>query len=148
MNTIERPSAETITAYEQTDYFADDQPPIRLRIHDSDAQHRAWLDRHQATSASILTAWNPFGRNLSAEENDARQTRLLAAIQASGLPWLPARGEDPTGSWAPEPGFCVFNASPELLLQWLVDFEQNAAVRQDISLGCHLVWHPAIQKLL
>ena len=35
-----RPSAETIQAYEQTDYLAEDQPPVCLRIGDSGQQHR------------------------------------------------------------------------------------------------------------
>ena len=30
--TISRPSDDTIRAYEQTDYFAEDQPPVCLRI--------------------------------------------------------------------------------------------------------------------
>lgn len=147
MSTIERPSTETVRAYEQTDYFADDQPPVRLRIHDTDAQHQAWLDRHQAHSASILTAWNPFGQELTADDNEARQAQLRATIEASGLPWLTARGEDPEGSWQPEPGFCVFNVPSDLLKRWLEDFEQNAAVRLERGHGCQLVWHPVIDTL-
>lgn len=143
---IPTPTAETIAAYEQTDYFADDQPPVRLRIHDDSALHQPWLARHQARSASILTAWNPFGQELSADDNAARQQRLQAAIAASGLRWLPARGEDPLGSWQPEPGFCVFDASPEQLDRWLIDFEQNAAVRIATDARCHLVWHPEIRR--
>ena len=75
MPTPLRPSAETIQAYEQTDYLAEDQPPVCLRIGDSGQQHRAWLARHGATSASILTAWNPFGQELARAENDALQAR-------------------------------------------------------------------------
>ncbi|MDO4904221.1 MAG: DUF3293 domain-containing protein [Lautropia sp.] len=146
MKPIRTPTAAVIAAYEQTDYFADDQPPVRLRIHDGDIPHRTWLAKHRARSASILTAWNPFGRELSAADNDARQRQLQAAIEASGLPWLPARGEDPSGSWQPEPGFCVFDTPPVLLDRWLVDFEQNAAVRLALGEGCQLVWHPEIRR--
>lgn len=148
MTPIPIPSAATIAAYEQTDYFADDQPPVCLRIHDEDSRHLGWLDRHQARSASILTAWNPFGQELGAAENALRQQGLQAAIEASGLHWLPARGEDPLGSWQPEPGFCVFDAPEALLDQWLCTFEQNAAVRLARSQGCQLVWHPEIRRQL
>ena len=89
--TISRPSDDTIRAYEQTDYFAEDQPPVCLRIGDAAAVHLAWLDRHAAHSASILTAWNPFGQELARAENDALQARLQTTILHSGLNWLPAR---------------------------------------------------------
>lgn len=140
------PSAETITAYEQTDYLVDDQPPVCLRIGDDDQQHQPWLVRHGARSASILTAWNPFGQELPAAENDALQQRLQHTIVQSGLRWLPARGEDPKGSWTPEPGFCVFDVPAAMLDEWLQLFRQNAAVRLETGQGCALVWHPAIRR--
>ena len=143
-----RPSAETIQAYEQTDYLAEDQPPVCLRIGDTAAVHLAWLDRHAAHSASILTAWNPFGQELARAENDALQARLQTTILHSNLAWLPARGEDPKGSWQPEPGFCVFDMPLALLDEWLQLFRQNAAVRLDVNEGCRLVWHPEIARML
>lgn len=146
--TISRPSDDTIRAYEQTDYFAEDQPPVCLRIGDAAAVHLAWLDRHAAHSASILTAWNPFGQELARAENDALQARLQTTILHCGLNWLPARGEDPKGSWQPEPGFCVFDMPPDLLDEWLMLFRQNAAVRLERGTGCRLVWHPEIARML
>lgn len=143
---IQPPSADTIAAYEQTDYFADDQPPVCLRIGDDGRHHQNWLGRHGARSATILTAWNPFGQELPAAENEALQARLHASIEQSGLRWLPARGEDPKGSWTPEPGFCVFDVPPAMLDEWLKLFRQNAAVRLDADQGCTLVWHPGIRQ--
>lgn len=143
---IPLPSADTIAAYEQTDYFADDQPPVCLRIGDDGRRHQDWLARHGARSATILTAWNPFGQELPAAENEALQARLHATIEKSGLRWLPARGEDPKGSWTPEPGFCVFDVPAAMLDEWLKLFRQNAAVRLDADQGCALVWHPAIRQ--
>jgi len=148
MPTPLRPSADTIQAYEQTDYLAEDQPPVCLRIGDRCRQRGARLARHGATSASILTAWNPFGQELARAENDALQSRLQTTILHSNLAWLPARGEDPKGSWQPEPGFCVFDMPPALLDEWLQLFRQNAAVRLDANEGCRLVWHPEIARML
>lgn len=127
MPTPLRPSADTIQAYEQTDYLAEDQPPVCLRIGDSGQQHRAWLARHGATSASILTAWNPFGQELARAENDALQSRLQTTILHSNLAWLPARGEDPKGSWQPEPGFCVFDMPPPC---WMNGFSCSVRTRR------------------
>lgn len=140
------PSTQTIAAYEQTDYYAEDQPAVRLRIGDTPGQHAAWLARHGASSATILTAWNPFGQELSLTENEVLQGRLRDAIEQSGLSWLPARGEDPLGSWEPEPGFCVFDLSAALLDEWLQRFRQNAVVRLEAGQPCVLVWHPGIRR--
>ncbi|MDO4636602.1 MAG: DUF3293 domain-containing protein [Lautropia sp.] len=138
------PDQGTIHAYENTDYLADDQPVVRLRIGDAPQQHQQWLARHHACSASILTAWNPFGQALTHTENDALQSRLQTTILHSGLGWLPARGEDPDGQWQPEPGFCLFDLPLPLLNDWLRLFRQNAAVRVTQDSACHLVWHPDI----
>ncbi|MGE0800309.1 MAG: DUF3293 domain-containing protein [Lautropia sp.] len=144
----EPPSAATIAAYEATDYFAHGVPRLHLRIGDPAARHAGWLAGNAATSATILTAWNPFGEELDAAQNDAAQSRLQAAIAASGLRSLPASGEDPRGLWAPEPGFCVLDASDALVDDWLRTFRQNAAVRIDGERPCWLVWHPAIRDAM
>jgi hypothetical protein len=73
------------------------------------------------------------------------QERLARAIRAAGLAALPASGEDPRGLWEPEPGFCVFDATPEQVDAWLVEFRQNAVVRIEQEQPCRLVWHPAIR---
>ena len=145
---IRRPTDESIRAFVQCVELAGEQPTVCLRIGDDDQLHAGWLARHQARSATILTAWNPFGQELSRTENDALQARLQTTILHSGLGWLPARGEDPLGSWQTEPGFCVFDLSPALLDDWLARFRQNAAVRLERGKGCRLVWHPEIARML
>lgn len=144
--TIPLPSAETVEAYAATDYYAHDVGKVKARIGDRPEQHRGWLESRGARTATILTAWNPFGETTAADRNDRAQRRLLAAIAAAGLDWVPASGEDPRGHWAPEPGFCVFDAPPTLVDDWLVDFRQNAAVRIAADEDTRLVWHPAIRS--
>jgi hypothetical protein len=142
---IPQPDAGTVAAYESTHYFAHDDPRVLLRIGDQADAHRAWLQKMNAHSATILTAWNPMGQELPAAENDRAQSELLAAIRARNLRWLPASGEDPTGQWQPEPGFCVFDVPDELLDEWLVAFRQNAAVQVAGQQACRLVWHPSLR---
>ena len=143
---IPRPDPKTIAAYEATDYFAHDAEPVRLRIGDAAGDHRAWLEKKGAQSATILTAWNPLGEEKAREENDRAQRQLLADIEAAQLRWLPASGEDPAGAWQPEPGFCVFDLAGEKLDEWLAAFRQNAAVRITRDDKCRLVWHPLLRQ--
>ena len=144
-DTIPKPDAGTVAAYESTHYFAQGGEPVLLRIGDPAASHEAWLREMDACSATILTAWNPLGEATSPTDNQRAQEQLLSAIRARGLRWLPATGEDPTGAWQPEPGFCVFDAPDAVLDEWLVVFRQNAAVRVARSEDCRLVWHPSIR---
>jgi hypothetical protein len=142
---ITLPDAGTVAAYETTHYFAQDTEPVLLRIGDPADNHRAWLEKMGAQSATILTAWNPLGEEKPPADNERAQEELLSAIRARELRWLPATGEDPAGKWDPEPGFCVFDAPDALLDEWLLIFRQNAAVRVERERECRLVWHPAIR---
>lgn len=142
---IPKPDAATITAYESTNYYAQADQPVLWRVGDPASTHDTWLGEMDAQSATILTAWNPLGEEKSSAENERAQEELLSAIRARDLRWLPATGEDPTGSWQPEPGFCVFDAPDDVLDDWLVIFSQNAAVRVTQEAPCKLVWHPSIR---
>lgn len=142
---IPQPDAQTVSAYETTNYFAHADKPILLRVGDSPAIRAHWLQRINARSATILTAWNPLGETNSPEQNDRAQAELLAAIDTAELRWLPASGQDPAGTWEPEPGFCVFDVPEELLDEWLVRFRQNAAVHLTLHEPCRLVWHPSLR---
>lgn len=142
---IPTPDAKTVAAYEATNYFAHAAEPVLLRIGDLPGQHAAWLDAMRAASATVLTAWNPLGEEKSPGDNLRAQEALLSAIRARDLRWLNATGEDPTGAWAPEPGFCVLDVPAAILDGWLVIFRQNAAVRVTRDEPCRLVWHPAIR---
>ena len=143
--TIPQPDAKTVAAYESTHYFAQDSEPVLLRIGDAASSHQAWLEKTGARSATIMTAWNPIGKEAPAEANELAQEDLLSAIRARNLRWLPASGEDPAGTWEPEPGFCVFDTPDDVIDEWLVIFRQNAAVRVGTDSDCHLVWHPSIR---
>lgn len=140
------PTPDTIAAYESTDYFADGSTRLCVRIGEPAAHHRDWLAAHRAASATILTAWNPFGTDAAAADNAQAQQRLQVAIDASGLRRLPAWGTDPRGLWSPEPGFCVLDAAPAQVDDWLRTFRQNAAVRFSCDASARLVWHPALRQ--
>ena len=141
------PDAATVAAYESTHYFAHAAERVLLRVGDPPQKHADFLEANRATSATILTAWNPFGQDQPEAENRRAQEALLSAIRARGLRWLNASGEDPSGSWEPEPGFCVFDVPDPILDDWLVIFRQNAAVRAARDEPCRLVWHPEIRAL-
>jgi len=73
----------------------------------------------------VVTACNPRGRLLQANEN-AERTRLLERhLEADGLPFLPAVARSPDGSWT-EPGFAVLDAEGAEILARADGYEQSA----------------------
>ena len=113
------PDAKTIAAYESTHYFAHEAKPVLVRVGDPAKSHQA-----------------------------VRMVALRAAIEERELRSLPASGEDPAGTWQPEPGFCVFDVPADVLDEWLMRFRQNAAVQFTREDRCRLIWHPAIRLQL
>jgi len=135
------PTPDLVASYEAALYEVAGDSPVLLRIGASAPQ--PWLQRLNAKTATLITAWNPFSQALEDSVNRARLQALTEAVGAEGLRHLPAQGRDPSGLWAPEPGLCVLDASRALALQWLRDFDQFAAVIADAG-SCRLLWHPDI----
>ena len=88
----------------------------------------AVLDRFQATSASVISAWNPRSVLLSPAENAARHAELLTLLKSRKLDYLLGEGRDTTGDWIPEAECIVFGTSLEEGLDLARRFDQNAIV--------------------
>ncbi len=83
----------------------------------------------EATSALVITAWNPLGRECAAEQNEALQKCLISDLKTLGLVFLPVLGQEPGGGWKEEslliPNDESLNTFEEVRL--LADkYEQNA----------------------
>lgn len=94
--------------------------------------------------AVFVTACQPFSHPVSAEENAARQTELLAWAIARGLSWLEGEGGPPEAdaTWPPEPSLLLFIGDPAIADTLMLNFEQNAVVMCDAHGFCTLRWHP------
>jgi Protein of unknown function (DUF3293) len=73
----------------------------------------------------IITAWNPDGRDVSAEANASATERLRSALLKKGHIIFPVTGGSPDFSHA-EPGFGVLLESSEETVQWGQRFRQEA----------------------
>ena len=60
------------------------------------------------STALCITAYNPLGRELGDGENEVASEKLRNALAELNLPFFPALGKGPDGSWGPEPGYMVF----------------------------------------
>jgi len=91
-------------AYETTDYCVDGggRRPVCFRIGSASARLDALLNRYRSPRWAFMTAWNPESKPLPREENDRRQTALVAQLTAEGYRCLRAEGRNADASWPPE----------------------------------------------
>ncbi|KHK57833.1 hypothetical protein PI87_05185 [Ralstonia sp. A12] len=147
------PTPELIAAYRSARYRVESpQGDVLLPIDAANPSVAALLAQADAPWAVFVTAHQPFSHPVSAEENAARQTKLLAWAIARGMPWLAGEGgppeDTPTGisnAWAPEPSLLLFvdSVDPWAIADTLMlTFEQNAVVLCDAQGFCSLRWHP------
>lgn len=122
-------AAELLSAYQATDFvvFDRDEEWV-LKVGVPSPQIDALLDRHSATTATIVTAFNPRSRALAPEENAARHRSMVRLLEERGLPFLYGEGRDPSGDWIAETECIVFGISLVEGLELARRFDQNAVV--------------------
>ena len=74
---------------------------------------------------SVLTAANPFSKELSASENQARNLEMQLEIEKLGFEHGWSYGEQSDQTWR-EDGFVIFDAPLEVALDLGRKYEQNA----------------------
>jgi Protein of unknown function (DUF3293) len=91
-------------AYEKTDYCVDGggRRPVCFRIGGASARLDALLARYGSPRWAFMTAWNPASKPLPREENDRRQTELIAQLTVAGYRCLRAEGRNADAPWPPE----------------------------------------------
>lgn len=115
-------------AYRRTSYVVTDPAtPLVLKVDNINRAAAELLQSRGLQSALFISAHNPWGACLSAEENRRRHTELLQDLQ----PWplFEGFGVSHKGDWPAETSVLVLCDDPDLQLEWLQRFEQNAAVR-------------------
>ena len=118
--------APLIESYRRARYEVLAGPGIDLVVDRPDPWLAQLMARHQAPTAAVITAWNPFSQPLALPENRARQARLKHELVDAGCDWLPMLGHDPQGTWPGEEMLLVIGASSGQLAQLGTRFDQNA----------------------
>jgi hypothetical protein len=122
-------AADLLAAYTATDFVVfDGQEQWSLHVGVASPRVDALLDRHGASRATIVTAFNPRSRVLAPDANAARHCALVRLLEQRGLAFLYGEGRDPGGQWVAETECIVFGISLAEGLEIARRFEQNAVV--------------------
>ena len=131
---------DLIAAYKSTLFQARvDDDVITLVVGQKCPALQAVFEQHNVTTACYITAFNPFGRLLTAQKNEARNAQLLTEL-VSLYTVFEGVGVDPTGEWEGEASLLALGASKEASLALAETWEQNAVVFVDETLRVSLLF--------
>lgn len=132
--------AELVRAYRNASYVVSvSGHEIILKIDKSNRELLALMKGRGVEGAAFLTAYNPFSRELTFEENQLRHGRLAAAVHSLGLEFFPGEGRDDSGQWPSERSILVLGIELEDAEHLADEYGQNAfiwveAVQGDVKL--------------
>ena len=121
---------ELIAAYRATDYVAVGAGVrLTLRIGEKSTQADGLFQQMGVQGAAFLTAYNPYSVDVGAAENEARQQRLRADLDAlEGLTIWEGYGLGRDGEWPAEPSLLIWGIGRAAATELAVRYEQNAFV--------------------
>ena len=131
---------DLIAAYKNTSFQAHvGDEMITLRVGQQCPALQAVFEQHNVTTACYITAYNPFGRLLTRQENEDRNARMRTKL-ASAYPIFDGVGVDPNGEWEGEASFLALGASKDASLALAEAWEQNAVVFVDETVTVSLLF--------
>ena len=102
------------------------KPKINIFIKKENQELHSFLSDQNFTTWCFITAWNPFSKALSNEENKA--LNLLLEADLTSYSHFPAKGQDTLGDWPPEISFFVGNITKAQAVDLGKKYHQNAIV--------------------
>lgn len=121
--------AETIEAYRSTRYdVIDGDNTISLRIGELNIPLSNLCRRFNVQSSVFVTAWNPFGKFLTDEENEQANNELRKQLIDQGLNFLEGAGIGTDTDWPPELSLLVLGVSENQATELCRLYSQNAVV--------------------
>ena len=124
-------SPDLISAYEITNFHVKAEPPFTLNVGKVSEELKVLLKQKRVDSAAFITAWNPYSKSLSDEENQSRNEQLKNELIIRSLKFIDGFGQDPLGQWDGEDSFLVLGIELEASKKLGVQFEQNAIIWSD-----------------
>lgn len=124
---------DLLEAYKNTIYrvYLEDNNFIDLLIDKLNLDVINILDQYKAENAIFITAYNPYSKLLTKEENELRQNKLIEEIKDLDLKYFYGEGIGLDTSWEPEKSIFVLNIKKETINYLIEKFEQNAIVFVD-----------------
>ncbi len=129
-------SKELLVGYQATCYSILN-PKIDIYLDRENVVFQSFLKDQHIESWCFITAWNPFSKALTLDENISLNKELEADLKNYTV--FPAEGKDTLGNWPPEISFFVANISKEQANFLGKKYEQNAIVYGEVKKMSELI---------
>ena len=116
-----------IDAYISTDFKIQTEPEITINIGTYSSALSILQKEYDCETSAFITAWNPYGKALSEEDNLSRNQKLYETISEK-YKVLEGIGVDPEGIWPGEASYLILGITRIEAMKLGVEFEQNAIV--------------------
>ena len=133
-----------IEAYKTTKYMVFN-PAIQIEVGKVSDELNLLLNKYNASEWAFITAWNPYSRILSDQENEVRFSSLLNDIGIYAFYEGEGVGSDP--KWLPEKSALIIGILFNDAIALGNKYEQNAIVVGKIGEPAKLVMLNAFEKV-
>ena len=118
-------STTLLEAYKATCYEILN-PKIKIFIGQENEELQTFLKENEIKSWCFITAWNPYSKGLSKDENEELNIKLKNDLKPYKI--YAAHGKDSIGNWPPEASFFVANIDENDAIALGKKYQQNAFV--------------------
>ena len=120
---------ELIAAYKSAHFKVHtNEATITLEVDKPNPAFDRLLEDNKADCAVIITAWNPWSKAQSREENNEKQHHLEEQLQKAGFTLLQAAGVDPSRKWESEQSCCALGMKEQEGISWGKRHFQNTVI--------------------
>ncbi len=122
-------SPELIRAYREAHYIVlDEGKEIHLQVDTINLELVRLMNNHNAHTASVLTAYNPYSEVKTKQDNELAQMQLRQRFKEMGIAILEAVGRDAKEQWEPEPSVLALDLTLKQAETLADEFGQNAFI--------------------
>jgi len=118
-------TTELLEAYKATCYEIIN-PKIQIYIDKENKELFNFIKENYISSWCFITAWNPYSKELSNDENILLNNSLEKDLKDYKI--YAGQGQGTIGDWPPEPSFFVVNINEEDAMTLGIKYKQNAIV--------------------
>lgn len=128
-------------AYMETAYHVISETNIyKVKLNTIHPEFNLWCKRNNIKSWAFITAYNPFSKELTKNENIILNSQLKETIIKSGYIFNYGNGVPDNKNWDSEESFFIHNITLHKAKEIGISFKQNAIIFGEINNLQKLIW--------
>ncbi len=101
---------------------------LQIKIGEENGHLEEFLVDNNMFSWAFISAWNPYSKEVSAEENEIRHSKLVKMVEAKKFPFSEGYGVPSNEKWEAEKSLMILGISRREAIFFGKRMEQNAIV--------------------